>query len=511
MKVALYRYYDRMKVANKMGSVYHASYGTWDATLREPCDVIDPVFTIQTATTYSGDDTTDETLPYLRANYLSMQWGSQKVRYYYILKKVVLSSSLVELHCHEDVVTTWWNVIKNSTGILSRCTVATDNEKQLIDDICDAGAPRYDSTINFTAGGHPGFIANPSSIAYCIAIGISGTRYSENGRVSTYLITESTFNLINSMLVSTNFEGILNPTSLIAFCWKFPYNFGGSLSDEKNIILNNVIIGTGIPTTNFNRSLGSDIAEFSHSYNDFRNYTPFTTYQLYLPFYGFVPLNASVLDSSPRVRIDYTLNIIDGSLLMKVTSDSALVGNYTTRIGQRMSVLASNYTELATNQQGIDIAYDNGIAMNDLNVISTAIGFGASAASLATSPSIGAAGGLGNSIVGINKDIQTYKFLDQMYQYRKTLNSNVTITSSPMTGNVSWQAPLIPRIVKYSRPTIFPTNMGYKCNRSVTPNDLTSTSLGNFAQFKYININGSDATYNEVGEITQLMQSGLYY
>lgn len=83
-----------------------ATIATLSGTLREKCSIVDPVILIQA-------DLSDVTA----ANYLYIPSFS---RYYFINNIISITSTLVELHCHVDVLTSFKAFIRTNQAIINR-------------------------------------------------------------------------------------------------------------------------------------------------------------------------------------------------------------------------------------------------------------------------------------------------------------------------------------------------------------------------------------------------------
>ena len=147
------------------------------------------------------------------------------------------------------------------------------------------------------------------------------------------------------------------------------------------------------------------IADFHlPSPDDFTDLEPYASYELYIPFVGWVTLDRSILWDN-RILVYYAINMIDGSATCYVydADNNKIVYSSTCQIGLKLSVSKSNQEEI-TNQK-------NANALNlAISLLGSALSIGAGVAS--SNPMLVAGGALGavGSVAGaINKDAMLFK------------------------------------------------------------------------------------------------------
>ena len=322
-------------------------------------------------------------------------------RYYFIKNKIFLSKDLVQLDLEEDVLTTFKTDILNSTQFISRTTNGNihieDNKLPL----------SYERTIR--EGTLPSsansFITKYNQLTYNIAITISyvhasgTTPYSNNYNSDTFLLPD-----VSKTLIDGNYSTITyatNETELLKFLkflytnsdnqqyvyniQAFPFNI-----DNHNPSLTKIeILGTDTGADGFildNPSIAYDFSlfityPFKRDY--FYNYHPYTSYELYVPYYTWV--NLSNNDSiSNKIMIKYSPNLLDGSCLVTMYYvNEDLEYNYfknaTIQLGISIPINLNNYSEVVRNNQSINLnlltSFINAFSSGDLsNVLSTSVG-----------------------------------------------------------------------------------------------------------------------------------------
>ncbi len=92
---------DKRKAKKNLGDVVY----TINARLQAPCDQLNPVFVLD------GDHTD--------FNYIDANWSGAH-KYYFVTDFVFLPGHMIEVHCHEDTLSTYWPIISKRTAFLER-------------------------------------------------------------------------------------------------------------------------------------------------------------------------------------------------------------------------------------------------------------------------------------------------------------------------------------------------------------------------------------------------------
>lgn len=100
------KFYKNLSEKNHLDKDIHQQGSDVTGTLREECSVIDPVIKIESFTSF--DLTT--------CNYAYI---TEFERYYFI-NNIVLKGNLFEVHMHVDVLSTYKDVIRSNSAVISR-------------------------------------------------------------------------------------------------------------------------------------------------------------------------------------------------------------------------------------------------------------------------------------------------------------------------------------------------------------------------------------------------------
>ena len=94
------------------------------------------------------------------------------------------------------------------------------------------------------------------------------------------------------------------------------------------------------------------IADFTISGNSFLDYEPYTMYELYVPYYGWVKLTPDQI-LNHRIIVYYTIQVEDGSANAYVydTTDNKLIFTSTCQLGVRIGVTTTNNEEISASKK----------------------------------------------------------------------------------------------------------------------------------------------------------------
>lgn len=244
--------------------------------------------------------------------------------------------------------------------------------------------------------------------------------------------------------------------------------------------------------------------------NDFRNYTPYTSAELYLPYCGNVKIEPTIY-LNKLIGIKYIVDLITGAC-------TALIF--------RAEKGAQNYgllTEMINGQIGITLP-TTGIKSNDLQrdilnkqaayrqASNTAMISGANAAlslfSMAANPSVGGAVGALNSVLNWDsaterQNIANYdvKHIQVPFSVKGSASSICALAEEPTPYLTIRYAKMLP---EYNA-EIYAHTVGYAC----IINDLISNYSG-YAEITGVDLSGIVATDEEKTMIKNYLESGVY-
>lgn len=129
--------------------------------------------------------------------------------------------------------------------------------------------------------------------------------------------------------------------------------FSLETSGENTIKLGNV--DTGISALVVNSSLEQTIGTFNipQRYGNFLDLTPFTSYELYLPFVGYVEMDSTyILNEEIQLKVFVDMLTLIGKYQLIRTSDNMIVGEYEFNSGAELPISASNNAQAMANLIG---------------------------------------------------------------------------------------------------------------------------------------------------------------
>ena len=390
MTLKLYVYGKNFKIINKNVEPFLIS--SYDFEFKNYYNLINPSVIIDVKDEYD--------VKVAPSNYCKIE---DLNRYYFIKNRTFLSKNLVQLDLEEDVLTTFNIDILNSTQFISRTT----NGNVLIED--NKLPLSYKRTISegTLESSANKFITTSSELNNNIAITLSYiyatgvTPYNNDYTSDTFLLPDVSKKLIDGNYSTITY--VTNDTELLKFLkflytnsdnqqyvyniQAFPFNIDNHESTLKNI----EILGTDTLAKGYiinNPSIAYDFSlfityPFKRDY--FYNYHPYTSYELYVPYYTWVELsNNDAFPNSNEIMIKYSPNLLDGSCLVTMYYvNENLEYNYfknaTIQLGISIPINLNNYSEVIRNNQSINLnlltSFINAFSSGNLsNVLNTSVG-----------------------------------------------------------------------------------------------------------------------------------------
>lgn len=227
------------------------------------------------------------------------------------------------------------------------------------------------------------------------------------GLFTLYRITQSNLKTLASILWSedfiTNFHPFVNdPQDALISLLAYPMNISAGSSEV--ITCGNFECSTGIGTAYGNvvtnlfqtHSLGS--VTVPKHFDNFMDYAPYTSVDMYLPFVGRVSLNPNEVVGA-TLTLTYRVELLTGtcaiSLNVKKDNLNGKLYQYTGNMAISLPLTASNfgqmYTNLISNAMSIGVGMATG---NEAGMISGGMGI---ANSMFSNPRISSGGGMGGN------------------------------------------------------------------------------------------------------------------
>lgn len=376
--------------SKKKNSTAQPTSGT-DVTivLKDDCSIINPV--IRSATMPAS------------ANYCYIsEWG----RYYFVTNCVYISNTIKEFTLEVDVLASYKSAIGSTVAHIAYSSTGYDT------DIIDARLP-----VKITKSIIPhDFTPTIFDTTGCYILTVANTRGGINGFCTSYVCTEATVKLCANALMSLDIDArliksIYSPFDAIISCIWLPLNcstvqtsyctsaeaviFGDFACDGHEItpgVWAPSIAAFPLATPYFT-DIGL-ITAFTPTYTDFRKVSPYTSYSLYIPYYGLIELNASdVQNVVDNLNVCYSIDICTGDMTVGINS-AAIPGwcqTITTNIGvncpiaQTSTNTTGTLSSIAGTAGGIGGAVVSGISGNVPGAVISGMGALFSAANTALS------------------------------------------------------------------------------------------------------------------------------
>lgn len=380
MKIILYQNRAEPQILRKLA--YCSIYEELNGIFRDEVDVINPVVRIELPRNTYPNSIID-------FNYVFID---ELKKYYFIDNKVIVRSAeklIIDLYLSEDVLTTFQYDISLLNVSVSRQEFKFNN--YLHDDLlpCDI-RPQYEyGKISITFGdtkGSENYVlstTSPPILTYKDSSDVlhhtDNHIYPNLGFTNAFVLDQERFmDFVTSMwgknikdLVSILFN---NPSECIVNLILLPLPVRAAAGVTLTRI-NGILIGTGdiaistdaiVETKYLDYEMGT--FHITSKYNNFLDYPPYTSIELYLPFYGYLELEPSlVLNKYCQVR--YVIDYITGICLIKIidlTMPSHIIYTVNCQVGIQINLSNTGVTQKLQK-----------IATIGLNVASNVISFAA--------------------------------------------------------------------------------------------------------------------------------------
>lgn len=298
-----------------------------------------------------------------------------------------------------------------------------------------------------------------------------------NVLTTTYVSNATRLQALGDFLWSSGFlDNILlvnnNPIENVISVKMFP--FALPTGKESTIVLGNV--DTEVPTNklpdsyNYYHVYGS-ISVPSY-YNNFMDYAPFTRIILYLPFYGTLELdNSLVIDRT--LKIAYIVDVVTGACTIDIYANDSLITVVSCQVGIDIPITSSNRAQV-----------ESAILTNTLT-------------SAVSGASVG--GGVGAVVGGVGGALMSAGHVKYSSQ------TSGTPSSATELYNVAVPMLIIDR-PKYREISGFAHNKGRMCMLTKKLNDVSGFSIFD----ENIDLSGVACTDTEQEILRNLLKTGIY-
>lgn len=514
-----------------------------DILLKDRSSITDPVILLENENIFNY-------------NYISIPRFD---RAYFITDVYSVRNNLWEIHCHVDVLYSFRTQIKKLNALIYR----QENEKNSY--LVDNQIPILSGIdiTDITLAGQRFGINNIADKDFQIAVNISTSAYNLYPikgiltpktllSAATLLMTyEGLLNLIsnfNSFKWTDLFPFFANPSEAVISINIFPFDlykrdsignyYQGIYAqagdgDTVNIANAPIIlpndqyvecgIGSQFYTTYYQNLSNKTPFQIPHKFNNFLDYAPFTEIELFLPGFGFVPMDTNlmyqplylllfcdlktgkgtyILSTSDIVPADVT----DTNKLLPPINSSDIIWSQTVDIAVQTPVTSTNYTEIGRN-------ITNGILKIGAAIAGGAVAGAASEdvilASSAQNPTKNINAELAKSRANIKSNTiksSASSGIDS-FMAMKARPSSVSVNGDA-TKNYVGDIPMFRiRRPRVDKPEEYARFVGNMCNKTLALSKLTG-----FTVIDKIHLEGfSTALDSELEEIEDLLKSGVIF
>lgn len=324
-----------------------------------------------------------------------------------------------------------------------------------------------------------------------------------------------------------------NYTDCVLSILRYPFDISGYFSREGssssikwghiNVLPENVDIWK-VNGYNTGRIVQGGTLYVEKKYDNFLNYAPYTTAELYIPYCGSIPIDLEVF-AGHTIDVKYLVDWFSGSCLALIYRDSVVVDQIAGQMGTSVGIVAEDIQSyqnamfngsqtLKAQKNAFKNSFVNGMGQS-MDQLSGAIGNVATAAlggepSSSNSQSGGGAFASGFNIgtgIGQNyQNVKTAKYnLDHTYIDFKQLGSN-----GPSVG--SWNEQVCRLVLYY--PTFLPEynpseyghTVGFACLFNKTLSEFSGLTVCSSVDTSGL----TDATESEKTLIEDALKSGVY-
>lgn len=396
-----------------------------EGSLRSPCSVLSPKIVVK----YNG---------YLNINYMYIE---EFGRYYFVNDVVSLRNNLWVVSGEVDVLMSYKDKLLEHSAIVYRTNKYPSNQFKYIDNYMPLSSIKYDNTVSFpelsnfikpsndnfsifitvTGAGGVTLESNKKDVSTSYGITTPSTQYSPSGKTNiTYVFDneENFYEFVNNVYKDNSLVSQI--ISIYILPIKVP-NDNKIPVDYINLGEKSIACTASFIYTDLLLSFEGEFL-YPNRQANFYDYEPFSTYDIYIPYYGWLNIEYRYLLSTVYVKyfIDFTngecqIIFSDGNNIIKTT-------NFT--LGQQLVISSSGVAEANRKSESYYLRYQ---AQLDYLSFTTA----ANVVSSIT-------GGVGNMISAkLGLDAQADNAFDNYQPLNSSGNPNAPITLNQSYGSIA--------------------------------------------------------------------------
>lgn len=296
------------------------------------------------------------------------------------------------------------------------------------------------------------------------------------------------------------------PINIVSWVGAAEYIFSASEAPLSPVVYGNV--ESNIQANKINsRSAIVDMGEIDivRKFNDFRDFEPYTSIMLYIPFCGYTQIDCSTF-MGKKLKIKYIIDFVTGGCTACILANNLCVTTINGQIGVQIPVTGAQTAQIRQAFDAAQLQYKQSQMSTAASVAGLAIGAAATIASGGSAaPLLGVAGtGALSALTGTTKAADKLNFeLEHMATPFKTVGG----TSPAM----AFQLELTPRAI-ITRPKMlasydgaaYAAANGYACCASGKLSQFTG-----YTQCASVVLDGIDATAEEKQMINNLLMKGV--
>lgn len=252
---------------------------------------------------------------------------------------------------------------------------------------------------------------------------------------------------------------------------------------------------------------------------DFRNYPPYSSATLYIPYCGSVEIDPN-LYMGHSISVKLIVDMATGSCLALIYRDNMVVDSISGTIGISFPITGIQSQTLAAAERQAEQQLKTARVNGAFNVANAVIGVksGAGSGAMAGFMTGGMGGLIAGSIIGgvskavsgaqnIYNDIENIKNAQYNLEHIQVPYKTIgTATASTSWGNERKCRLIIrrPLMMNYD-PETYAHNSGYACLITATVGDFTG-----YTEFQTVDLSGISATSQEKTQLFKLLQGGVF-
>ena len=362
MKIILYQNYAEQELLDKRSQLLVII--ELDGTFRDEVNLISPSIRVQTDLTTIN-----------KCNYVSIP---DLERYYYMVDKTIVrakdGSLICDLDLEEDVTTTYVNEINELKVILARQEF--DYNDLLIDEKLPATTR---SKVTYYKPTCKHFTKNGGE--YCYILNTTAPPVIDTSITSqhvpnpldiysdSYIFTQDQLELFANKLLSDNIDLINkvsflfnNPSEALISTLYVPFNLDTDVEGITTAARNSIVVGKGsVQLTPCKQIVSGDKIIYkpctpftiphTHTLRSFLNYSPYTSIEIFLPFYGFLTVDTNLVIDR-EIDIEYHIDVISGEckIILRDFLTYDILYTVPCVFGAKIDLATSNISDKIRNQ-----------------------------------------------------------------------------------------------------------------------------------------------------------------